>query len=757
MSDDLQALEIDFINQPSVDGALRLCEAYLGQKRFIEPAVVCRKALKMAPTDLRIRMMLARVYFEQGKAGRAQQELSGILDDSPQLAEALVLMGQACLALGQRVEAIRYLEQAAQSKPGLPAAVTLLRQLGVTLPDPQTQSAKAKGKSGTESGRLFIDATADDGEVYGGAAAGQFGLMGGYDDASSEADTSDDALAEEGHGGERAGAADRSARQLKDKKKPVRRANRLELPDLHPKRRFPPLVAVALGAIAVFVTCWVVFRARDEARHTEQVGQLSGAVVPLLHQDRAAGYRQALSIGEQIIAIDPNHAGTLAQMAYAAAVLGVEHGDQDALAQARGYLQRALDPSAEQQTADPWRLAASGLLAFHDQEYTAGYQVLQSAMEQGMNQPVVALEAFRLLAADHTKHGNDAVVNALDALSSMDDVRVQNFLGWYALEQDDIPQAKTYFSRAQKLQHTHEGATLGLLLTEIFNRDMSASVQASVRRSPLEHDLSRLLALPDTDLSPPLRAMAYLGRSHYWLLMDQPDNAEKDFLAAVSRDPDNGELYYRHGVRLLQLGSVDKGQSLLEEAVKHAPTRTDYRLRLVATELRTGDLAQAEENLRRATELGAADSDVTWLRAELWALQRRYDQAFSAYEAIKASDPHYVDAQIGIASLLRQQGESVRATAHLQGILEHLNPTTDAKQRANLLCALGDAHEQNNEAELAMASYRRGIQVYAFAPQCHLALCQVEDEAVARPSCKAYLNLEPHSAQAAQARQRVDQ
>ena len=66
-SAELSALEHAFAADPTSDAYRALTEAYLAMGRFMEAMVVCKKGVKAHPDDPAARVLLARVYADQGK------------------------------------------------------------------------------------------------------------------------------------------------------------------------------------------------------------------------------------------------------------------------------------------------------------------------------------------------------------------------------------------------------------------------------------------------------------------------------------------------------------------------------------------------------------------------------------------------------------------------------------------------------------------------------------------------------------------
>src|SRR6476620_1445331 len=80
---ELAKLEHAFATDPSSEAYRPLAEAYLGMGRFMEAMVVCKKGVKAHPNTATPRVLLARVYAEQGKEKKALEEALAALQVAP--------------------------------------------------------------------------------------------------------------------------------------------------------------------------------------------------------------------------------------------------------------------------------------------------------------------------------------------------------------------------------------------------------------------------------------------------------------------------------------------------------------------------------------------------------------------------------------------------------------------------------------------------------------------------------------------------
>src|SRR5690606_19807315 len=88
---ELAKLEHAFASDPTSDAYQPLAEAYLSMSRFMEAMVVCKKGVKAHPQSAAPRLLLARVYAEQGKDKKATEELAQAVQLEPRNLDVLRL------------------------------------------------------------------------------------------------------------------------------------------------------------------------------------------------------------------------------------------------------------------------------------------------------------------------------------------------------------------------------------------------------------------------------------------------------------------------------------------------------------------------------------------------------------------------------------------------------------------------------------------------------------------------------------------
>jgi Tfp pilus assembly protein PilF len=114
---ELAKLEHAFASDPGSDAYRPLAEAYLGMGRFMEAMVVCKKGVKAHPNRADPRLLLARVYAEQGKDKKAIDELQGALGIAPKDRGVLRTLAGIQLRSGDAVSGKATLEKAWELDP----------------------------------------------------------------------------------------------------------------------------------------------------------------------------------------------------------------------------------------------------------------------------------------------------------------------------------------------------------------------------------------------------------------------------------------------------------------------------------------------------------------------------------------------------------------------------------------------------------------------------------------------------------------
>src|SRR5215204_477858 len=114
---ELAKLEHAFATDPGSEAYKPLAEAYLGMGRFMEAMVVCKKGVKAHPNTAFPRVLLARVYAEQGKDKKALEEAQAALTVAPTDKAALRFAGNLQIKTGEREPGVQNILKAYEADP----------------------------------------------------------------------------------------------------------------------------------------------------------------------------------------------------------------------------------------------------------------------------------------------------------------------------------------------------------------------------------------------------------------------------------------------------------------------------------------------------------------------------------------------------------------------------------------------------------------------------------------------------------------
>ena len=133
---ELAKLEHAFATDPASDAYKPLAEAYLGMGRFMEAMVVCKKGVKAHPTAADARILLARVYADQGKDKKALEELVGAVAVAPNDKGVLRMMGALQVKTGEVEPGKANLLKAFEADPNDAETIAALQQAKIEVPKP---------------------------------------------------------------------------------------------------------------------------------------------------------------------------------------------------------------------------------------------------------------------------------------------------------------------------------------------------------------------------------------------------------------------------------------------------------------------------------------------------------------------------------------------------------------------------------------------------------------------------------------------
>jgi tetratricopeptide (TPR) repeat protein len=490
-----------------------------------------------------------------------------------------------------------------------------------------------------------------------------------------------------------------------------------------------------------------------DSKNKRQINTHYGDVLHAMAQDKHIEYKNALELGKKIYEIDSDHALTQATMAYAHAVLAVEHGLEDSMPKAKEELRKALEQPDEQ---NPWRYAAAALIAYSEGNIEDGIAGIKDVADKSSN-AVIQMEHFRLRwAQDPTAEmTKKALAKTTQTLTS--DARVFNFLGWHYFKQENWQKADTNFTSATQNVRGHEAAIIGGAMT-----DLERGIGIKERQKDIEKNLKKVFGLPEEELSQPIKALAHFARAQLRNWQDNEDEAKKDYDEASKMDPKSSLFPYRRGVAESKLGHYQAAVEHLKEAVKMEPNDAQYLIKLAQAQIGAGDTAGAEQTIKRGLELAKDNAELLLARGDMLRTAKDYDEAIKAYEALDLkthTGPDFAKAQIGIAAVHRERGKAPLAVKHIEDFLGKApaSVSKDPQLQAELWGELGQAYEAAGKDTKAEECYNVGVEQFRYYPDNHYQLCRMKGwkGAEAKSFCALYITLAPRGKYAEEIKKRI--
>jgi len=629
---ELSALEHAFASDPTSEAYRPLTEAYLGAGRFMEAMVVCKKGVKAHPDDPAAKVLLSRVYADQGKDRKALEELNGVLAAFPTFVAANRLAAVLHFRLGEREPGEAALRRAAEAAPDDPEVMELLGKHGVTLPAHKPPGHPLTGPdappvaprvAGPGSAPVYQQEKSEDvpiptpvpshrarGIAYAEALAEKYGTH---------------------------------SFRLARGERPKKRSHR----------------AMLVGSVGLLVALLVALggslvlsRARKE--RIETIDRLLKEVREQVDKDIYPAYQEAGKKAAAILDEDAESIAGHAYLSYVEAIRYAEHGE-----------------------GDPARLEA----VHH----------LEQGLQLGRHSHLVAAEAYLKLYGGDPAGAKEVLAAVLTGEGASQSPFLTAVQGAVELKTGDLDAARETLSRAQK-SNPGDVRTAWLLAEQYRRRGEGYEVQAvgyydyalRIEKDHVPSILGKALVLlsrgqveeasrgaelvlsPEAGASRPQLALARAVRGGVLAAHGKAAEAAAEEGEAAKLDPTNPDLPWLVGVRKLRTGDVAGAVDAFQRAVALDNRRVSLYADLTRALLRKeGGAKQALDTLKRAVSRMGEQPRLALLLGDAYRVAGDADLARGQYEkAIQLGHP-YPDARVALARLYRFQGNIPGALVEL--------------------------------------------------------------------------------------------
>ncbi|HEY6100034.1 MAG TPA: tetratricopeptide repeat protein [Anaeromyxobacter sp.] len=637
---ELSGLEHAFAADPGSDAYRPLTEAYLAMGRFMEAMVVCKKGVKAHPDDPAAKVLLAKVYAEQGKDRKALEELQAVLAAYPTFAAANRMAGVLHIRLGEREPGEAALRRAAEAAPDDPEVREALQKHGVAV--------VRKPAAGGPPVAPRVAPRVPGAPPAPSAAQDPTGITGEIR-IDEEAPAPTPVPAKRTRNVEYAEelAAKYATREFTLSTPAGKRAR--------PSKK--GTIATTAGLFAVLVAAlggfWLLNKSRAET--VREIDRLLKEALPLIDKDVPAAYAEAAARCRTILERDEKSIAGHAFLAYVDAILAGEHGGGD---EAKSEAVRHVEAARKLGQRHSHLVAAEAYLRLYGGDAAGAKETLKAVVEgeEGVQSPFL----FGVLGAVHLREGDlDAARDVLAKAqkASPGDVRV----AWLLAEQYRRRgegyelQAAGFYDYALRIQKEHLSSILGKAIVLLDRGQVDEAGKAA-----------ELVLSPQSGASRPQQALAYAIRGGVLAAQGKAQDAKAAEEQASRLDPTNADIPHRVAVRKLREGDAAGAVEAMQRAVTLDPRRVSLYADLVRALLgKEGGAKQAIDTVKKAQARLGEHPRLALVLGDAYRAAGDADLARGQYEkAIQLGRP-FPDARVALARLHRAKNNIPGALVEL--------------------------------------------------------------------------------------------
>lgn len=755
---ELAKLEHAFATDPASEAYKPLAEAYLGMGRFMEAMVVCKKGVKAHPQRPDPRVLLARVYAEQGKDKKAVEELNGALQVAPADKLALRLMGTLQMRNGEPDAGKANLLKAFEADPADQETVDAMTKAGVPVPKPAAPEPPPPPPQPVAPAPppppVMTPASGNGAVARAQVPASSPQLQPVADPQHAPAPRpSQPARAPQAKPSQPRPAARRPAYD-DDDEEPISELS--EVSDPGYRRRsssrkkggsskaifFLLIFAVPVAAAAYYgIGQW-------RARNIKEANGKLREATDKIKADTYAGYQQGIELADQALNIDGSaDTNRLARglLAYAYTIRWGEHQrDESNRENAEKNIREGID--AKESSA--YLRAADALFKFYSGKNDEAMESIQKWIDQAESEKKQISLYYLTRGIIQMNSGDlEAAKESLDKAQTIspDDPRVFVALGNLHRRRGSDMSALTAFNNALKYtRNSHPDGLLGTAKLILDQEDPGAGYLTAAKY------LKTLLEM-EPPPSPRQLAQAHFVRAILVsrLSGDLKLYSDKDFVKkledgtgvtadegkarseiqkeeneGLALDRNNPELLMLRGRRLAYEGKLDDAAAEIKKAIEMNSSASHFHVELAKVLMRKeGGEPAAEEALKKALSLVPNSPKLLALLGTAQYRQKKFDDAKGTLEkAVSDSKTRNPEARFLLGKILRDEKKDYTKAAELfdKAAQEYFQ---DPTQSAMAYDELGQTWELKGDKDKARTSYEKALNADKDYPMayCHYA------------------------------------
>ncbi len=669
---ELAKLEAAFASDPASQAYKPLAEAYLAMGRYMEAMVVCKKGVKAHPTIADPRVLLARVYADQGKDKKALEELQGALGVVATDKSALRMTAQLQWKGGERDAAKGSILKAFEADPTDTDTLAAMKDLGVEVPKPaappppQASVVPMTPANGVSSPNIVVEQNVT-----------QPNPMPAMAQAPTQRRTSPAS-------GRTSGARPAVRRPAFEPEDSVSEQSEIselsEVPQRQKKKEsggglakalfFMLIFAVPVGAGAYYgVGQYIAKRNREVKARIIQAQDL-------LKTDTYHAYKEACTVAEAALNLDPNSGLAHRILAYAYTVRWGEHEHDDDIKR-RAEENLAEGSASSEKEGLSYQYAAESLLASYMGKGSEGLRLLEDRVKTAEAENKKSALLYLTLGLLQMSQGDlerarETIEKAQSA--APDDPRVYVALGNLQRRRGNDSSALGHFNSA--LRYTRNAHPEALLGTALLVLDQVEPAKGYITAAKHLKTLEEMTPPP----SPRQIAQTHLVKAllisrvahDIPLYTDEkfrkdleegtgvsPDaaKASKDITSqereGLEKDKGNADLLIIRAKRLFWEGKYDEAAAEVRKAIDANNTVANYHVELAKIFLKKeGGEPQAEEALKKALTMVPGSPKLLTMLGQAQYRQKKTEDARLTFEKAtedqkqKNGDARYLLARI---------------------------------------------------------------------------------------------------------------
>ena len=726
---ELAKLEHAFATEPASEAYKPLAEAYLGMGRFMEAMVVCKKGVKGHPNTADPRLLLARVYAEQGKDKKALEELAGAMLVAPDDKNVLRMIGSLQLKGGEAETGKANLLKAYEVDPEDPDTRAALQQYKIEPPRPPEPPPPEEPEELLSEEVPLEELPTARNEVIPPPAPPQLrpeprsgvarppappvlgrepptGARRQQQPNGATARASQAPAPAPSHPPQRPPqqrappamsrpAASRPApppqaayrppaeAYEEDEEEPSARPRRRR--DSKPSSKFTRTIFLALVLLVPISLGGYYVIGQYRARQARERNRHLGQAAEQLKHDTYDSYQKACKEADAALEFDPSSGAAHAYLAYAHAIRWGEHGGGDA---SRQQAEEHLREAKESGEVSAYLYAAEALFKTYAGKGAPALAELGQRVKdfdaEGRRSPLMYLTLGLIqMNAGDLEHARESLETAQGL--SPDDARVYAALGRLYRNRGEDNAAWKNFDFALRYERDHHESLLGKALLMLDQDSPNYEVAAKMLKKLLTADPppsprqlgaaqlgQALLISRVAKVLPTLAADVQKQLSDATSVPLDVDKAkaemvkaEKDGLDMARLDP---ELYLIRARRLRSEGQPDQAAAAIREAIKADSTRAHFHLELAKALIeKPGGESEALSALLTALNTMGESPKLLVMLGDTYRRLGKYDDAISQYKrAVSDSKAKNPEARLALGGLYRDRKDFPEAQKQLE-------------------------------------------------------------------------------------------